>query len=93
MLRILSEKKLRGFYEQNLGSDRMVLFEGHINDGWQYGHTDNYVRVRIPSDEILKNAMYKVRLNSINTEGTVDGEIVDSLQPPVTYNLSLTTYH
>jgi len=77
MLRILSEKKLRGFYEQNLGSERIVLFEGHVNDGWQYGHTDNYVRVRVPSDELLKNSMYKVRLNSINAEGIVDGEIVN----------------
>ncbi len=77
MLRILSEKKLRGFYEQNLGSERVVLFEGHVNDGWQYGHTDNYVRVRIPSDEILKNSIYRVQLNSINAEGTVDGEIVN----------------
>jgi threonylcarbamoyladenosine tRNA methylthiotransferase MtaB len=75
MLRILSEKKLRDFYTQNLTQERLVLFEGHVNDGWQYGHTDNYVRVRISSDEILKNSMYTVRLNSINEEGTVDGEI------------------
>jgi len=86
MLRILSEKKLHQFYTQNLGQEREVLFEGHkipdtpqkgSGDGWQYGHTDNYVRVRIPSDEILKNSMYRVRLNTINAEGTVDGEIVN----------------
>lgn len=93
MLRILSEKKLHSFYEQNLGSERITLFEGHVSDGWQYGHTDNYIRVRIPSDEILKNTMYKVRLNFINAGGTVDGEIVDSLQPLVTYDIPLTTYN
>lgn len=76
MLRILSEKKLRQFYAQNLGQERDVLFEGHINDGWQYGHTDNYIRVRVPSDEILKNSLYRVRLDSINAEGAVDGEII-----------------
>ena len=90
MLRILSEKKLRGFYMENLGQERDVLFEGHINDGWQYGHTDNYVRVRIPSDEILKNTMYKVRLNTINSEGTVDGEVVNTLSE-ITGHLQLIT--
>ncbi len=96
MLRILSEKKLRQFYTNNLGQEKPVLFEGHINDGWQYGHTDNYVRVRIPSDEILKNSMYMVQLNAINEEGTVDGELVRAqyIEPLLhTYDLSLTTYH
>jgi threonylcarbamoyladenosine tRNA methylthiotransferase MtaB len=91
MLRILSEKKLRKFYSQNLGQDRIVLFEGHINDGWQYGNTDNYVRVRIPSNEILKNSIYTVRLNSINEEGTLDGAIVraQNFEPlPTTFDFS-----
>ncbi len=93
MLRILSEKKLRNFYTQNLGTERVVLFEGHINDGWQYGHTDNYVRVRIPSNEILKNAIYTVRLNSINEEGCVDGKIVDSIIPSETFDFQLSTFN
>lgn len=93
MLRILSEKKLRYFYSQNLGQKRVVLFEGHVNDGWQYGHTDNYVRVRIPSNEILKNSIYTVRLNSINEEGTIDGEIVDSIAPSETFNFQLLTFN
>jgi len=98
MLRILSEKKLRNFYTQNLGTERVVLFEGHFispqkgsGDGWQYGHTDNYVRVRIPSNEILKNSIYTVHLNSINEEGTVDGEIVNSLLEVSTNHLQLIT--
>jgi len=91
MLRILSEKKLHQFYSQNLGQEREVLFEGHVNDGWQYGHTDNYVRVRIPSDEIRKNTMYTVRLNSINSEGTVDGEISNMKEKIKTDDLQLVT--
>ena len=91
MLRILSEKKLRQFYINNLGQEKIGLFEGHINDGWQYGHTDNYVRVRIPSNEILKNSIYTVRLNSINEEGTVDGEIINSIHASETYNFQLST--
>jgi threonylcarbamoyladenosine tRNA methylthiotransferase MtaB len=93
MLRILSEKKLRNFYNHNLGTERVVLFEGHINDGWQYGHTDNYVRVRIPSNEILKNSIYSVQLNSINEEGTVDGEIVDSIILSETFDFQLSTFN
>lgn len=96
MLRILSEKKLRNFYAQNLDTERLVLFEGHINDGWQYGHTDNYVRVRIPSNKILKNSMYTVKLNSINDEGTVDGKIVraQNFEPlPTTFDFQLSTFN
>lgn len=100
MLRILSEKKLREFYTQNLGEEKEVLFEGHVvpfapQEGlkarWQYGHTDNYIRVRIPSAEILKNSMCRVQLNSINSEGTVDGEIVGSLKEITTEDLQLIT--
>jgi len=93
MLRILSEKKLHQFYTKNLGQERDVLFEGHVNDGWQYGHTDNYIRVRILSDEILKNSIYTVSLNSINSEGTVDGEIINSLHGSPTLNFELSTFH
>jgi threonylcarbamoyladenosine tRNA methylthiotransferase MtaB len=102
MLRILSEKKLHRFYMQNLGQEREVLFEGHIirdspqkgmGDGYQYGHTDNYVRVRIPSDEILKNTVCKVRLNTINPEGTVDGEIINSILSSKTFNFQLSTFN
>ena len=46
MLRVLSTKKKRHFYEQQKGSVRTVLFEGENKDGWMYGFTENYIRVK-----------------------------------------------
>ena len=46
MLRILSEKKRRHFYNEQLGRKRPVLFES-IKEGYVIGHTDNYVKVKV----------------------------------------------
>ena len=46
MLRSLSEKKSRAFYNSQLNSKRIVLFESENKLGYIYGYTDNYVKVR-----------------------------------------------
>ncbi|GAA4843600.1 tRNA (N(6)-L-threonylcarbamoyladenosine(37)-C(2))-methylthiotransferase MtaB [Algivirga pacifica] len=74
MLRGLSEKKKRAFYESQLGNEYNVLFEHEIQDGYMYGFTDNYVRVRAKYDPMLVNEIKKVKLVSINEEGTVEIE-------------------
>ena len=53
MLHILSEKKRRQFYQQNLGSDRTVLFEHDVEDGMMHGFTENYIRVSAKYDPLL----------------------------------------
>jgi threonylcarbamoyladenosine tRNA methylthiotransferase MtaB len=45
-LRILSEKKKRAFYLAHEGKSMQVLWEEPQEDGWMYGFTDNYIRVR-----------------------------------------------
>ena len=45
MLHILSEKKKRKFYEENLGSTQKVLWEGDNHNGLMHGFTENYVKV------------------------------------------------
>ncbi len=65
MLRILSEKKRRLFYEKNLGSDRTVLFEAKNQVGKMFGFTDNYIKVAVDFDETLINKLVSVKLNSI----------------------------
>jgi threonylcarbamoyladenosine tRNA methylthiotransferase MtaB len=74
MLRILSAKKLRQFYEQHAGSERPVLFEHENKDGFMFGFTDNYVKVRTPFDEALCNSIVKVKLRSIDADGVVQIE-------------------
>ena len=66
MLRILSEKKRRNFYEQHLSSIRPVLFEAKNLDGKMFGFTDNYVKVAVDFDEKLINKIARVRLDKID---------------------------
>jgi threonylcarbamoyladenosine tRNA methylthiotransferase MtaB len=76
MLRILSAKKLRQFYENHLGETRTVLFEHENRDGFMFGYTDNYVKVKITYDERLANTLQAVNLIKIETEGLVVGKLV-----------------
>ncbi|WP_373494192.1 tRNA (N(6)-L-threonylcarbamoyladenosine(37)-C(2))-methylthiotransferase MtaB [Aquiflexum sp.] len=72
MLRILSEKKRRKFYEENLGRTFTVLFEEDIEDGQMHGFTENYIRVSAKYDPLLINELKQVTLSEINDKGNVD---------------------
>ncbi len=72
MLRILSEKKRRKFYEENLGKTFTVLFEEDIEDGQMHGFTENYIRVAAKYDPLLINELKQVTLNEINSKGNVE---------------------
>lgn len=72
MLHILSEKKRRAFYETQIGSDGLVLFEGDIKDGYMHGFTKNYVKVRTPYDPLLVNEIVPVKLVALTDSGEVD---------------------
>ncbi|PTX20138.1 threonylcarbamoyladenosine tRNA methylthiotransferase MtaB [Pontibacter mucosus] len=74
MLRILSEKKKRRFYEQNIGREFTVLFEDDVKDGQMEGWTENYVRVVAKYDPVLVNEMKHVRLTQINAQGLMEAE-------------------
>lgn len=74
MLHILSDKKRRKFYEQNLGLETNVLFENDIEDGMMHGFTDNYIRVSAKYDPVLINEIVRVRLSGINHKGFVKVE-------------------
>lgn len=72
MLRILSEKKRRKFYEENLGQTFRVLFEEDIEEGRIHGFTENYIRVAAKYDPLLLNEIKTVTLSEINEQGTVE---------------------
>ncbi len=71
MLRILSDKKQRHFYESHLGTDRPVLFEARDMNGTMSGFSDNYIKVITPFEEKLTNKIARVTLDSINQSGEV----------------------
>jgi threonylcarbamoyladenosine tRNA methylthiotransferase MtaB len=74
MLRILSEKKRRHFYNQFLSQTREVLFENHKNATLLTGFTDNYIKIELKKSvdtEGLINWILPVELNQFNEEGDV----------------------
>lgn len=71
LLRGLSVKKRRSFYEKSIGSNRTVLFEGENKSGYIHGFTENYIRVRHPWDPGLVNTLKKVKLDLIDQDGFV----------------------
>jgi threonylcarbamoyladenosine tRNA methylthiotransferase MtaB len=74
MLHILSDKKKRLFYEQNVGSTRTVLFENEEDTGIMYGFTENYVKVKAAFDPTKINAFQTVHLTEIDRDGVMKCE-------------------
>ena len=71
MLRSLSEKKRRIFYNSQINSVRPILFESENKLGYIYGYTDNYVKVRHPWNPDLSNKIINARLTKIDKDGYV----------------------
>ena len=67
-LRILSQKKLRAFYQKYENSTQQVLFEHHTDESLMSGFTSNYLKVILLKDESLINTIQEVKLGSYNDE-------------------------
>jgi len=71
MLRGLSVKKRRAFYESQINSSRTVLFESENKEGYIHGFTENYVKVKTPWNPELVNTLNEVQLTKIDDDGLV----------------------
>jgi threonylcarbamoyladenosine tRNA methylthiotransferase MtaB len=71
MLRGLSVKKRRAFYESQLGTSKTVLFESENKEGYIHGFTENYVKVKTPWNPELVNTLHQVELSEIDDGGLV----------------------
>lgn len=71
MLRGLSIKKRRAFYETQLKKEKTVLFEGENKKGYIHGFTENYVKVKTPWNPSLVNTLKQVKLTTIDNDGLV----------------------
>lgn len=78
MLRGLSAKKRRAFYESQLGTMRTVLFEGENKEGYIHGFTENYVKVKAPWNPELVNTLHEVELTEIDEDGLVRFAFVEN---------------
>lgn len=77
MLHILSDKKRRKFYEENIATTATVLFENDVENNRMHGFTQNYIRVSAHYDPLLINELKTVKLTSINEQGLVEVEEVE----------------
>lgn len=71
MLRGLSVKKRRAFYESQLGTSHTVLFENDNKEGFIHGFTENYVKVKTYWNPGLVNTSHRIELKSIDEDGLV----------------------
>ncbi len=76
MLRGLSVKKRRNFYESQLGTEHVVLFESENKEGYIQGFTENYVKVKTPWNPDLVNTLHRVKLTEIDVDGLVRFEFI-----------------
>jgi threonylcarbamoyladenosine tRNA methylthiotransferase MtaB len=80
MLRILSAKKLRAFYEKQKGKQLEVIFEHDNKEGFMVGFTQNYVKVKYPFDPSLQNASLTVTVGDFDEEGTMNCTVKELIQ-------------
>ena len=76
MLRGLSVKKRRAFYESQMGTQRTVLFESENKEGYIHGFTENYVKVKTPWNPDLVNTLHPIQLTKIDDDGAVRMEFL-----------------
>ena len=72
MLRGLSVKKRRAFYESQINTKQSVLFEGENKQGYIHGFTENYIKVKSNWDPSLVNTLHQVVLSEIDLDGLVN---------------------
>jgi len=76
MLRGLSAKKRRSFYESQLDNTLTVLFENENKEGYINGFTENYVKVKTPWKPDLVNTLHTIKLTNIDEDGLVRFDFV-----------------
>ncbi|HET8753779.1 MAG TPA: radical SAM protein, partial [Salinimicrobium sp.] len=79
MLRGLSVKKRRAFYESQLGKTHTVLFESENKEGYIHGFTENYVKVKAPWNPSLVNTLQSIELQKIDEDGLVRFEFLPEM--------------
>ena len=68
VLRMLSDKKKRAFYEAFSQTNHHVLWEGQEEDGRMFGFTENYLKVSRTFDANKVNSIESVGLGKLDSE-------------------------
>jgi threonylcarbamoyladenosine tRNA methylthiotransferase MtaB len=68
-LHLLSDRKKQAFYQTQIGKTKKVLFEQEENEGFLYGFTENYVKVKTPFAPELINQIVEIEITEIDRDG------------------------
>jgi threonylcarbamoyladenosine tRNA methylthiotransferase MtaB len=79
MLHILSDKKKRAFYESVVGDEATVLIENSEENGYMFGFTENYVKVKLTYRADWENTLKRVKLSEIDRDGVMKVEILEEV--------------
>lgn len=77
MLRILSAKKLRSFYESQRAKLLTVIFENENKNGFMYGFTQNYVKVKYQYNQNLGNRPLDIIVSDFDEDGNMNCAVVE----------------
>jgi len=75
-LRILSDKLQRKFYQSYLGTEQTAMFEKGNKNGFLYGFTGNYIRVKIPFYEEFLQKKLKIKLLSFDENRNILSKVI-----------------
>ena len=70
-LRILSDKLKRNFYQRYIDDEQIALFERENKEGYLFGFTDNYIKVKIPFSKEFLQQKLKIKLLSFDENGNI----------------------
>jgi threonylcarbamoyladenosine tRNA methylthiotransferase MtaB len=73
-LRILSDKLQRAYYQKYLGTTQTALMEQENKNGFLFGFTDNYIKVKIPYSEEIMQKKIKIKLLSFDENGQITSQ-------------------
>ena len=79
MLRILSDKLQRAYYQKYLGSTQTALLEKENKNGFLFGFTDNYIKVKVPFTKELVQKKINLKLLSFDENGNVLSKLKEKI--------------
>jgi threonylcarbamoyladenosine tRNA methylthiotransferase MtaB len=78
ILRMLSSKLQRNFYLKSLGTTKNVLFEQEDKNGFLFGFTENYIKIKVPYNKTLSKTQQEVFITDYNDDLTMNVKLLET---------------
>ena len=78
ILRMLSSKLQRNFYLKSLRTTKKVLFEQEDKNGFLFGFTENYIKIKVPFNKILSKTQQEIYITDYNDDLTMNVKLLET---------------